>query len=245
MRRSPHPRVDLEIAVVRLCHRPRAELIETVLERLEQAEARLRGYGGSRRSRPARSSRISSAPRPSRRSPGRWRCRGPSSAPRRRPRAAARAASRPRRSATRRSWRARRARRRVPGARRRPGRPSSPRSSASGRRSGTSCPRAWSSGRRTGALTVSVPNGSAFAHDQIKRPENRELVLETARRVQPGLRDVAFTAGGRAGRRARRHASRGPGGDGAVRGRDHPGPCRPRAARERARGAGGRGGEAP
>ena len=46
MRRSPHPRVDLEIAVVRLCHRPRAELIETVLERLEQAEARLRGYGG-------------------------------------------------------------------------------------------------------------------------------------------------------------------------------------------------------
>ena len=46
MRRSPHPRVDLEIAVVRLCHRPRAELIETVLARLEQAEARLRGFGG-------------------------------------------------------------------------------------------------------------------------------------------------------------------------------------------------------
>ncbi len=46
MRRSPHPRVDLEITAVRLCHRPRAEAIETVLERLERAEARLRGYGG-------------------------------------------------------------------------------------------------------------------------------------------------------------------------------------------------------
>ena len=64
MRRSPHPRVDLEIAVVRLCHRPRAELIETVLERLEQAEARLRGYGGPTTPR-ARSSRTSSAPPPS------------------------------------------------------------------------------------------------------------------------------------------------------------------------------------
>ncbi len=46
MRRSPHPQVDLEIAAVRLCHRPRTETIETVLERLERAEARLRGYGG-------------------------------------------------------------------------------------------------------------------------------------------------------------------------------------------------------
>src|SRR5581483_6521598 len=47
MRRSPHPRVDLEIAGVRLCERPRPEAIETIRERLEQAEARLRGYGGS------------------------------------------------------------------------------------------------------------------------------------------------------------------------------------------------------
>src|SRR5206468_3868733 len=47
MRKSPHPRVDLEIAVVRLCHRPQAQAIETVLERLEQAEARLRGFGGA------------------------------------------------------------------------------------------------------------------------------------------------------------------------------------------------------
>src|SRR5262249_18498398 len=46
MRKSPHPRIDLEIAAVRLCHRPRTESIETILERLEQAEARLRGYGG-------------------------------------------------------------------------------------------------------------------------------------------------------------------------------------------------------
>lgn len=46
-----------------------------------------------------------------------------------------------------------------------------------------------------GRLTVAVPNGSAFVNDQLKKPENRELVLETARRVQPGLRDVAFAAG--------------------------------------------------
>ena len=66
---SPHPRVDLEIAAVRLCHRPRAVSIETVLERLEQAEARLRGYGGCREAARPRSSRISSAGPPRRRSP--------------------------------------------------------------------------------------------------------------------------------------------------------------------------------
>jgi hypothetical protein len=54
-------------------------------------------------------------------------------------------------------------------------------------------------GEEDGRLTVSVPNGSAFAHDQLRKPENRELVLETARRLQPGLRDVAFTAGGAPG----------------------------------------------
>ena len=54
-------------------------------------------------------------------------------------------------------------------------------------------------GEEDGRLTVSVPNGSAFAHDQLKKPENRELVLETARRLQPGLRDIAFTAGGAPG----------------------------------------------
>jgi hypothetical protein len=51
-------------------------------------------------------------------------------------------------------------------------------------------------GEEDGRLTVAVPNGNAFATEQLKRAENRELVLETARRLQPGLRDVAFTAGG-------------------------------------------------
>ena len=50
-----------------------------------------------------------------------------------------------------------------------------------------------------GRLTVAVPNGSAFAADQLKKVENRELVLETARRLQTGLRDIAFTSSGAAG----------------------------------------------
>src|SRR5439155_11943590 len=46
MRRSPHPRVDLEVAVVRLCHRPEPQAIEAILARLEEAESRLRDAGG-------------------------------------------------------------------------------------------------------------------------------------------------------------------------------------------------------
>jgi DNA polymerase-3 subunit gamma/tau len=42
IRRSPHPRVELEIAVVRACRRPVPAMIETVLARVEEAEARLR-----------------------------------------------------------------------------------------------------------------------------------------------------------------------------------------------------------
>jgi hypothetical protein len=44
-------------------------------------------------------------------------------------------------------------------------------------------------------LTVAVANGSAFVTEQLKKAENRELVLEAARRLQPGLREVAFTTG--------------------------------------------------
>src|SRR6185436_16172601 len=67
MRKSPHPRVDLEIAVVRLCHRPRTALIETVLERLEQAEARLRGYGAAAEpAAPVQSDLLGGPPAPSR-----------------------------------------------------------------------------------------------------------------------------------------------------------------------------------
>ena len=54
-------------------------------------------------------------------------------------------------------------------------------------------------GEENGRLTVAVPNGSAFAHEQLRKPENKELVLEAGRRLQPGLRDIAFTAGGAPG----------------------------------------------
>jgi DNA polymerase-3 subunit gamma/tau len=42
IRRSPHPRVELEIATVRVARRPVPQAIETVLARVEEAEARLR-----------------------------------------------------------------------------------------------------------------------------------------------------------------------------------------------------------
>ncbi len=42
MRRSPHPRVELEIAAVRATRRPQPQAIETLIGRLEEAETRLR-----------------------------------------------------------------------------------------------------------------------------------------------------------------------------------------------------------
>jgi hypothetical protein len=42
MRRSPHPRVELEIAAVRATRRPRPQAIETLIGKLEEAETRLR-----------------------------------------------------------------------------------------------------------------------------------------------------------------------------------------------------------
>jgi DNA polymerase-3 subunit gamma/tau len=42
MRRSPHPRVELEIATVRSARRPQPHAIEALLARVEEAEARLR-----------------------------------------------------------------------------------------------------------------------------------------------------------------------------------------------------------
>jgi len=42
IRRSPHPRVELEIAAVRVTRRPLPQAIESVLARVEEAEARLR-----------------------------------------------------------------------------------------------------------------------------------------------------------------------------------------------------------
>jgi DNA polymerase-3 subunit gamma/tau len=55
MRRSPHPRVELEIAAVRATRRPQPQAIETLIGKLEAAEARLRQLppaAGSAMSRP-------------------------------------------------------------------------------------------------------------------------------------------------------------------------------------------------
>ncbi len=46
MRRSPYPRVELEIAVVRATRRPQPQAIETLIARVEEAEKRLRAGGG-------------------------------------------------------------------------------------------------------------------------------------------------------------------------------------------------------
>lgn len=56
MRRSPHPRVELEIAVVRATRRPVPQAIDTLIAKLEEAETRLRQMpptaGGAVPSRP-------------------------------------------------------------------------------------------------------------------------------------------------------------------------------------------------
>ncbi|HEU5320120.1 MAG TPA: hypothetical protein VFX28_04910, partial [Methylomirabilota bacterium] len=46
MPRSPHPRVELEIAAVRATRRPQPEAIEALINRVEEAERRLRAGGG-------------------------------------------------------------------------------------------------------------------------------------------------------------------------------------------------------
>jgi DNA polymerase III subunit gamma/tau len=194
MRRSPHPRVDLEIAAVRLCQRPQAALIETVLERLEQAEARLRGYGGpAGPAGPVQSDLLGGPAEPALPRPVAV------------PRPVERAPAPPPRSGASRGS--------TPEIRdlEGPARPASPPASPSAAET-------WSAivaevirlrptlghllsegvvvGEEEGRLIVSVPNGSAFANDQLRRAENKELVLEAARRLRPGLRDVAFAAAG-------------------------------------------------
>jgi DNA polymerase-3 subunit gamma/tau len=198
MRKSPHPRVDLEIGVVRLCHRPRTQAIETVLERLEQAEARLRGFGGpAEPAGPVQSDLLGGPAAPALPRPG------PVAVPRPVERAPA-APPVPRGGTVR---EAPPVSRDAPAPTRPPG-AAAPRNAAE----------VWAAivaeiirvrptlghllsegavvGEEDGRLTVAVPNGGAFATEQLKKPENRELVVETGRRLQPGLRDVAFTAGG-------------------------------------------------
>jgi DNA polymerase-3 subunit gamma/tau len=196
MRKSPHPRVDLEIAAVRLCHRPRAESIETILERLEQAEARLRGYGGPEPAGPIQADLLG----------------GPGEPALPRPTSVPRPAERPVAPASRGGET-----REPPPAARAAVAPARPSAQPRGR----TATETWAAivaevirirptlghllsegvvvGEEDGRLTVAVPNGSAFAHDQLKKAENKDLVLETARRLQPGLREIAFTTGGGVG----------------------------------------------
>jgi DNA polymerase-3 subunit gamma/tau len=53
MRRSPHPRVELEIGVVRAARRPQVQAIEALITRLDEAERRLRTGAGVAAARPA------------------------------------------------------------------------------------------------------------------------------------------------------------------------------------------------
>jgi len=185
MRKSPHPRVDLEVAAVRLCQRPAAQSIESLLERLERAEAHLRGYGPGTAA-PAASPQgdflASGEPGlPARPAPA------PAAAPRQPlpPRAAP-----------------------SPPAERRPSPPAPAPPAAT-----TSADGVWprivdeitrlrpmlghklaeavllsDDGTR---LTVSLDNGDPFTQDMLK--QYRQQVLEVARRVRPGLREVQFT----------------------------------------------------
>ncbi|MBI4011088.1 MAG: DNA polymerase III subunit gamma/tau [Candidatus Rokubacteria bacterium] len=186
MRKSPHPRVDLEVAAVRLCHRPDAQAIEGLLERLERAEAELRGYGPAASAAPPRQGDLLSPPPEA---PA-GRKTVPPAAPARPP--VVRPA--PLRDAPR------------------PAPPAAPTATAP---AGPDA--AWARiveevtrARPTlghlladavvlsdegGRLTVSLPNGNAFAHDLVRQQANRQLVLEAARRVRPDLRDVQFTTG--------------------------------------------------
>jgi len=52
MRRSPHPRVELEIAAVRTTRRPEPQALDTLLAKLEEAEARLRAMPSAGAGRP-------------------------------------------------------------------------------------------------------------------------------------------------------------------------------------------------
>jgi DNA polymerase-3 subunit gamma/tau len=70
MRRSPHPRVELEMAVVRIGLRPSPKTLEEILERVEDAEARLRQMalfgGGPGKAEPVQESLLPREPLPQR-----------------------------------------------------------------------------------------------------------------------------------------------------------------------------------
>jgi DNA polymerase III subunit gamma/tau len=65
MRRSPHPRVELEIAAVRAARRPRPEAIENLIAKIDEAASRLRSAPtGLGRPVVAQPSLLDAAPRP-------------------------------------------------------------------------------------------------------------------------------------------------------------------------------------
>jgi DNA polymerase-3 subunit gamma/tau len=218
MRRSPHPRVDLEVAAVRLCQRPAPQAIEAVLERLEQAEARLRGHGGGpgEPAPPVQADllggpppepalpRAVPVPRPAERPvgpPGRPGGRSPGieDGPRGEGTPTLRGAATGVRPASGPPGTG-------PGAARSGGDPP-PRGTAETWAAilaevtrvrptlGHLLAEGVVTGEEDGRLTVTVPNGNAFTQDQIRSAATRELLLEIARRVRPELRDVTLTAG--------------------------------------------------
>ncbi len=64
MRRSPHPRVELEIAAVRAARRPRPEAIESLIAKIDEATSRLRsGPAGLGRPVVTQPSLLDAAPR--------------------------------------------------------------------------------------------------------------------------------------------------------------------------------------
>jgi hypothetical protein len=70
MRESPHPRVELEIAIVRATRRPVPEAIEEVLRRIDEAQARLGPAGaGTGPAAPVQASLLAPSPGPARSGP--------------------------------------------------------------------------------------------------------------------------------------------------------------------------------
>ncbi|HEV8675260.1 MAG TPA: DNA polymerase III subunit gamma/tau [Methylomirabilota bacterium] len=190
MRKSPHPRVDLEVAVVRLCHRPHPQAIESVLARLEQAEAHLRGFGpgSAEPAGPHQTDLLDQAGGPALAGGVTPAAARPAAPPSRRipPAPAGARPPLPERPA-------------APPAAEEPGQALWARIVAEMTRVrptlGHLLAEAVLVSDEEGRLTVAVPNGNAFTQDQVRNRDNRQFVLDAARRVRPDVREVVFTTG--------------------------------------------------
>ncbi len=183
MRRSPHPRIDLEVAAVRLCRRPSPTAIETVLERVEAAETRLRQMGIRETPRPgpvqpdllgAEPPRPPSPrpPAPGPAGPGPQPSPDASALPN--PPAEASSAGRGP-AALRERWRQVVA-------------------EVSGQKPtfGHILAEAEVVGEEEGRLLVHLPNGNAFTREQLEHRANRQLLHKAVQQVFPEVREVAF-----------------------------------------------------